>query len=225
MKMKNMLIGGMSLALVACISIGGTLAYLSDTTTEVKNTFTFDSSIDIDLKEHNKNDWNEEENEWEETSWDKWVVQNSYPDVLPNDEIQKDPTVKINKVPNTGMNLYVVVNGLPYAMTANINDTDWEKIADMNGNTVDPMFGGQNGVYKYVGDTELVTDAMIPVFTTVTVGDIEGEDLEELADTEIVINAYAVQNGSLGEDAEGNPLTQDGVAIDTLLASLNTDGE
>ncbi|WP_294526333.1 SipW-dependent-type signal peptide-containing protein [uncultured Allofournierella sp.] len=39
MKMKNMLIGGMSLALVACISIGGTLAYLSDNTGTVQNKF------------------------------------------------------------------------------------------------------------------------------------------------------------------------------------------
>lgn len=39
MKMKNMLIGGMSLALVACISIGGTLAYLTDTTGTAQNKF------------------------------------------------------------------------------------------------------------------------------------------------------------------------------------------
>lgn len=41
MKMKNMLIGGMSLALVACISIGGTLAYLTATADAKTNTFTF----------------------------------------------------------------------------------------------------------------------------------------------------------------------------------------
>lgn len=40
MKMKNLLIGGMSLALVACISVGGTLAYLSAQTGTATNTFT-----------------------------------------------------------------------------------------------------------------------------------------------------------------------------------------
>ena len=40
MKMKNMLIGGMSLVLVACISVGGTLAYLSSQTGTATNTFT-----------------------------------------------------------------------------------------------------------------------------------------------------------------------------------------
>lgn len=40
MKMKNLLIGGMSLALVACISVGGTLAYISAQTGTATNTFT-----------------------------------------------------------------------------------------------------------------------------------------------------------------------------------------
>ena len=52
MKMKNMLIGGMSLALVACISVGGTLAYLTDTDDKVTNTFDFVSQgITLDLWE------------------------------------------------------------------------------------------------------------------------------------------------------------------------------
>lgn len=52
MKMKNMLIGGMSLALVACISIGGTLAYLQDSDGTLKNTFDFvDKGITIDVWE------------------------------------------------------------------------------------------------------------------------------------------------------------------------------
>ena len=51
MKMKNMLIGGMSLALVACISIGGTLAYLQATDGAVRNSFTFGGNITVDLYE------------------------------------------------------------------------------------------------------------------------------------------------------------------------------
>ena len=51
MKMNNMLIGGMSLALVACISIGGTLAYLTSKDAQVTNTFTFGGNITVDLYE------------------------------------------------------------------------------------------------------------------------------------------------------------------------------
>ena len=51
MKMKNMLIGGMSLALVACITIGGTLAYLSDKDGTLTNTFRFAKNIVVDVYE------------------------------------------------------------------------------------------------------------------------------------------------------------------------------
>ena len=51
MKMKNLLIGGMSLALVACITIGGTLAYLSDKDGTLTNTFRFAKNIVVDVYE------------------------------------------------------------------------------------------------------------------------------------------------------------------------------
>ena len=50
MKMKNMLIGGMSLALVACLSVGATLAYFTDSDEEVVNTFQFVTDGDGDGK-------------------------------------------------------------------------------------------------------------------------------------------------------------------------------
>lgn len=53
MKMKNMLIGGMSLALVACISIGGTLAYLTANDGALTNSFEFSKDgITLDLWEN-----------------------------------------------------------------------------------------------------------------------------------------------------------------------------
>lgn len=53
MKMKNMLIGGLSLALVACISIGGTLAYLTANDGALTNNFEFSKNgITLDLWEN-----------------------------------------------------------------------------------------------------------------------------------------------------------------------------
>lgn len=53
MKMKNMLIGGMSLALVACISVGGTLAYLTANDGALTNNFEFSKDgITLDLWEN-----------------------------------------------------------------------------------------------------------------------------------------------------------------------------
>lgn len=220
MKMKNMLIGGMSLALVACISIGATLAYLSDTTTKVSNTFTFDNAIDIDLKEHPLSAWNEEEGNWNPTEWDQRVITNTYEDILPNDVLQKDPTVKVLTVPDTGMNLYVIIDGLDANMVANIDTTNtWQKIANVDGTT--PVNESQNGIYKCKGTVSLNAGSEVAVFTTVTIGDVT----THLNDANVVINAYAVQNGDLGKDDNEEPLTQDGVAIDALVDSLAPAGD
>ena len=220
MKMKNMLIGGMSLALVACISIGATLAYLSDTTTKVSNTFTFDNAIDIDLKEHPLSAWNEAEGKWDPTDWNNRVTMNTYDNILPNDVLQKDPTVKVVTVPDTGMNLYVIINGLDTNMVANIDTTNtWQKIANVDGTT--PVNESQNGIYKYKGTVSLNAGSEVAVFTTVTIGDVT----THLNDANVLINAYAVQNGDLGKDDNEEPLTQDGVAIDALVDSLAPAGD
>ena len=220
MKMKNMLIGGMSLALVACISIGATLAYLSDTTTKVSNTFTFDNAIDIDLKEHPLSAWNEAEGKWDPTDWNNRVTMNTYDNILPNDVLQKDPTVKVVTVPDTGMNLYVIINGLDTNMVANIDTTNtWQKIANVDGTT--PVNESQNGIYKCKGTVSLNAGSEVAVFTTVTIGDVT----THLNDANVLINAYAVQNGDLGKDDNEEPLTQDGVAIDALVDSLAPAGD
>ena len=54
MNKKNILIAGASLALVACLSIGATLAYFTDQTENAENVFTT-GKIDITLKEGDKN--------------------------------------------------------------------------------------------------------------------------------------------------------------------------
>ena len=50
MKKRNLLVSLLSLALVAVIGVGATLAYLTDSTQTVSNKFTFDD-IEITLKE------------------------------------------------------------------------------------------------------------------------------------------------------------------------------
>lgn len=106
MKMKNMLIGGMSLALVACISIGGTLAYLSDKTGEVTNTFTMgkgyvDQGLVLDETAlHKTGEVDEEqnpvlENPTEISSSERTTTGNKYLEMNIGDAIAKDPTLKL----------------------------------------------------------------------------------------------------------------------------------
>lgn len=215
MKKKNVLTMALSVSLVGVIAVGGTLAYLSSTTGPVTNTFTFDDSIQIDLKEHPKAAW--EGSDWKDTDWDHMVTGNSYTDILPNDVLHKDPTVKFVTVPKNGANLYVSVNGLSDNLVADIDvtlgteDGGWKKIANIDGST--PVDGSQNGIYAYMasGSAYAVVsakDTLVPVFTTVTVGDVN----QKLLDTSVVIEAYSVQaTGDLGVDD-----TRDELAIKAL---------
>jgi len=71
MKTKK-LMAAVAVALALCVTIGGTLAWLTDTTDEVKNTFTV-GKVDIELKEN---------------------TGSSY-ELIPGTVIEKDPTVGV----------------------------------------------------------------------------------------------------------------------------------
>lgn len=105
MKMKNMLIGGMSLALVACISVGGTLAYLSDKTGEVTNTFTMGKGyvgqgLILDETALHKTGVDDDQNPVYEnptviSSSERTTTGNAYLEMNIGDAIAKDPTLKL----------------------------------------------------------------------------------------------------------------------------------
>ena len=96
MKMKNMLIGGMSLALVACISVGATLAALTANDQTVTNHFTFVDGgtsgkvIEVELKEDQP-----------AKTGDETITANSdghgwsYTDVLPGQTLKKNPQIDV----------------------------------------------------------------------------------------------------------------------------------
>ena len=153
MKMKNMLIGGMSLALVACISIGGTLAYLTDKTTKVENTFVADTAIDINLKEAEV----DPETGLAVKPENRREVGNSYVSIYPGKVVDKDPTVTVTSAPDDGAYVYMSLNGvnkdqmkLKYIDAAGqvkdgIDNTKWQKVTSEE---------GVNGIYKYIGTEE-----------------------------------------------------------------------
>lgn len=69
---------------VAVASVGGTIAWLTDTTSEVKNTFTV-GNINIDLTET----WNTDTNN--DGKYDAWVGK-----IIPGTDLVKDPTVTVS---------------------------------------------------------------------------------------------------------------------------------
>ena len=182
MKMKNLLIGGMSLALVACISIGGTLAYLTDTTGPVTNTFTGSAGISMTLDEAKVNPETGKEIVGEGA---ERVQDNMYKNVIPGNDMDKDPTVHLTQIPTGGVDLYVKVTGVDsddYDANVTIN-TNWEKVGS---------FAGVDGLYKYKGAVTTTGDYI--VFDGVSF-DYDQEGTVKPTIEPIVVKAYAIQTG------------------------------
>lgn len=157
MKMKNMLIGGMSLALVACISIGGTLAYLTSKDAQVTNTFTFGGNITVDLYEQILD---QEgligEGDVEETG----VFGNIVADV----DYKKDVDVKVEAKSDA----YVFLRIKHEALS---DDAVVMTLGDING-TWTPLDAGEiedgYGIYYLKADADTYADGVVvPVFDTV----------------------------------------------------------
>lgn len=95
-----------AVALIGAIGIGSTFAYLTSETGTVKNTFTV-GNVKIDLKESEviKTDGQYADND----GANNWSVrENKYENLIPGDEMVKDPTVIVEK--NTVVaNVFVAV--------------------------------------------------------------------------------------------------------------------
>lgn len=145
MKKKNVLMMALSLALVAVIAVGGTLALMTAKTTTVQNTFTVGEGIQIKLDEAKVK---LENGVYVEDATQPRVTSNSYDYVLPNVDHAKDPTVTLEKIPSGGVYVFVKVTGLDaeketdkYTVSVAFNNTNWKNVG--------------NGIYAYTaGETE-----------------------------------------------------------------------
>lgn len=200
MKMKNMLIGGMSLVLVACISIGGTLAYLTAKTGPVTNTFTGSTGISMTLNEAPVK-LDENTGGYVEDTGER-VTENKYQNVISNVPNAKDPTVTLTSVPAGGVKVYAYINGVDtvpttdhYTAEVNIDDA-WTKVY--------PDGEGVDGVYVYGTATAATTvneeKPLEDIFTTVTF-EYDQEGSVKPTFKEIQVKAFAIQSAATDSDA------------------------
>lgn len=208
MKKNKIVMSVISGLLVAAVAVGGTLAYLSDKSNVVTNTFNVGTGyIDDDV---HQGLWLDEVDITKDDG-SRTEKGNDYLDLLPGDEVEKDPTFHITK---GSVESYVIarVTGVQDAMAAGyifkvadgevgFNDV-WVKVADLNGSTVDPTFGGADGYYIYCGEdgAPIAVDAskaeadvnLVPMFNTVELnGDIT--DLAAVAKQTVKVQGVAVQ--------------------------------
>lgn len=186
MKMKNMLIGGMSLALVACISVGGTLAYLTATDDAVINTFDFANGMTVTLDEEEPAPiLNEKIEENGNGGYD-------YTNVVPGQTLNKAPEFTVT----TTVDAYVFARVTEGAnMTIGAITAGWTELE-----------GVDNVWYKAVNASATEEGVGIPqdlstLFTQVTVGNVDLAGTEELGNIKIEVAAIQQSGFESAADA------------------------
>lgn len=120
-KLSKILILVVSAALLVTASVMGTLAYLTNTTGAVTNTFTV-GNVSITLDEIKVNPDGTPDG-------DSRVVENTYK-LIPGHIYQKDPTIHVNKLSEDCWVFMKLSNGLGDAAIIEINE-GWTKIAEV----------------------------------------------------------------------------------------------
>ena len=209
MKMKNLLIGGMSLALVACISVGGTLAYLSAQTGTATNTFTMNgltlvvsetadaATSNGDYKQKLKSN-TEGEAGTASVSTPELAKDHgngiAYTDILPGAVMSKKPVITV-KGKHAACYVFACVENSNGDLTIRDLDTkNWEQVTTANGKTLYQYVNGNEDaaiVPEGNGDVDLPA-----LFTEVKLS----ENLTEAVKLgDIVIKGYAYQAYKNGE--------------------------
>lgn len=169
------------LLLVGC-SVGGTLAWLSATTDEVVNTFTY-GDIKIDLKEHElKADGT--------LDMDKEVTANNGYKVIPGVNLKKDPFVRVEK---GSEKCYIFIEVLkdeisnPGKITWEIAP-DWKPVVNTSNSTVYYQIVDYNATddqtFDVIKDNQIIVNG-----ETLTKADIDALP----ATAQLSFVAYAVQ--------------------------------
>ena len=189
MKMKNMLIGGMSLALVACISIGGTLAYLTSKTDTMTNEFKFGGFTITQTEEADTKATSDGEGGY------------IYNNVVPGDVLKKDVKISLSSTTNTNAYVYVAVKDA----AADVNygtmsdgkfvqqaSSGWKEITKQDASAMN----GNYKLYVYVKDKAVAepVNNLQPtsLFTNVEVPNTDGAQSFTSGQT-IQIASYAIQ--------------------------------
>ena len=192
--MKRRVLGiSLVVALVAIVAVGATLAYFTDSTNVVQNTFTM-GNVEIKLDEIDNT----------KTDGSRTETGNAYTGVTPGVALDKDPTVW-----NTGANdAWVRVNVTVSKASA------WKTALTKHGITdLATIFGGHDATkwtragiaedtsndtitYSYYYNTVVpATDGSTgALFTTVTIPAVfDNDDVESIKGFEITITADAIQ--------------------------------
>jgi len=202
MKKKSLITMLVSLSLVAVVGVGATLAYLSDSTQTLNNTFTVGADIDISLYEHVGN-----------IEGAKDLDGIAFTDLMPGTSLYKDPTVEVT-ANSSACKVFIKVVGIDalegidtngstagtdFSVTG-LDSTNWVKVAEVDKTT--PNVSKKDGIYQYIGTADRIVakattnTVLAPLFTGVTYNSTAQETSTPSA---ITVTACAIQAANLND--------------------------
>lgn len=203
MKMKNLLIGGMSLALVACISVGATLAYLTDKDGALTNTFKF-AGITVDVTEISSE---KTANTNELVGEGKQTGGINYTNLVPGQTLKKEVDVKVTS--GAKVELYMLVDlgvgdkALTLVENPASSELGWTEVGISN--------PGKK-LYKRTVAAD-AGDKEFDLFNNVQVPNITATGSDEITLNPIVINAYAVQADNIASTTSADQLAAEALQV------------
>lgn len=181
------------MALVVCISVGATIAYLTSQDT-VTNTFTV-GQVGIELWETDVDEDDNEADNHPEKNLDK---ANKY-HLLPGHEYVKDPTVYVDET-SESCYLYVkVINDI-----ADIEDKANTVEEQIEANEWLPLQGVDNVYWKLYDKDEEGAKLDHPVFGTFKIAGegVKNSDIAAYENKTITVTAYAIQKDGFDDPVE-----------------------
>lgn len=226
MKNKKLLKAGISLLLVGVVGVGATLAFLTDKTDPVTNTFTIGKGYNNDdpdsqaLVLDETNTSTEVDEKWSNFG-DRTISGNTY-EFIPGGEYIKDPTVHL-RTDSVDSYIFVKITGLD-EMLAPIDGTTYYNSVDFNGDNwikVDDT-AGYNGIYVYVNSSE-ATEGLVVNSTNLTSDYIkEDNNGKEYYTLEAVFESLEPNNAITTMPSEGTQLGTISVKACAVQAKNNT---
>lgn len=197
MKIKRILLSVLALALVAALSVGATLAFMSDDDVQVRNKFTFANGMTVYLTEQKLD---ADGKVLTAKTGNETITANNtkgydYTGIVPGQTLNKEPWIDFET--DVDAYVFIKVDGFEKGVldTNTFNVTDWNKLYSLDEEGKET---NGNGVYVY---KQVVTPKDgkelegVTVFSTVTVGNL---DNPEVSLSDVTIDVYAIQ--ALGFD-------------------------
>lgn len=178
MKKKNLLMMALSLCLVAVVAVGGTLAYLTDTDDQVKNTFTFAGDIEVELTETAPTTGLGDAS----VEWDRVNNTMKYTNVVKGQTLPKEPKIELTQYTVDTYVFAKIDNNTSNMITVGTINDAW--------NFVEEDDEGNKIYYRLVDVSETPDDQATPLFSTV---EIVGEPTAGNDMGDITISVSAIQ--------------------------------